>query len=179
MSLNPASFQKCISAHCGATFDLTQTLVGCPECGNLLDIGYDWGRLPVPDSLAFFETFWSERNHPHRFSGVWRFHELLPFAELTSCLTIGEGQTVLQVADRLAPQIGLKPGNLFLQYEGLNPSGSFKDNGMAAALTHARHQGVRFADCASTVITSASLAMFAGASGVLKAIIFVAFFRKF
>jgi len=61
----------------------------------------------------------------------------------------------------LARQMGMKPGKLMLQYEGLNPSGSFKDNGMTAAFTHAKMVGAKKVACASTGNTSASLAMFA------------------
>jgi threonine synthase len=60
-----------------------------------------------------------------------------------------------------------------LQYEGLNPSGSFKDNGMTAAFTHARLVGARRAACASTGNTSASLAVFCSATGLMKAVIFI------
>ena len=173
MSLHRESYQKCISPTCGSKFDLSQTLVACPNCGHLLDICYDWERLKVPERLDYFEQFWSQRRNPQRFSGVWRFHELLPFAEIEDCLTIGEGQTVLQQADRLAKTVGLQPGKLLLQYEGFNPSGSFKDNGMAAALTHASIQGAEFAACASTGNTSASLALFAAVTDAVKAIVFI------
>src|SRR5881398_517679 len=57
--------------------------------------------------------------------------------------------------------MGMKPCTLMLQYEGLNPSGSFKDNGMTAAFTHAHMVGAKKVACASTGNTSASLAMFA------------------
>jgi threonine synthase len=63
--------------------------------------------------------------------------------------------------------------SLFLQYEGMNPSGSFKDNGMAGAFTHARMVGATVAACASTGNTSASMAAFAAATGALRAVIFV------
>src|SRR4051794_15588677 len=76
-------------------------------------------------------------------------------------VTIGEGRTMLQQADLLAKELGMKPGTTLLQYEGLNPSGSFKDNGMTAAFTHARMVGAKKVACASTGNTSASLAMFA------------------
>ena len=52
-------------------------------------------------------------------------------------VTIGEGRTMLQRADLLARQVNMKAGKVLLQYEGLNPSGSFKDNGMTAAFTGA------------------------------------------
>ena len=67
----------------------------------------------------------------------------------------------------------MNAGRLFLQYEGMNPSGSFKDNGMTAAFTHARMVGARRAACASTGNTSASLAVFCSATGLMQAIIFI------
>lgn len=158
---------------CGAVFGVDQTLVACPHCGNLLDIKYEWDRLPVPKRLADFEQFWTMRNEPRRFSGVWRFHELLPFATPDEIVTIGEGQTLLQQADAVAPFVGLNQGNLYLQYEGLNPSGSFKDNGMTAAFTHARATGAKRAACASTGNTSASLALYCCVSRLMRAIIFI------
>lgn len=173
MTLNPAAYQQCLSATCGTTFDVGQVVTSCPKCGNLLDVRYEWDKLPVPAKLADFQSFWSQRDTPTRFSGVWRFHELLPFASQGSILTLGEGQTILRQAVGIAREIGISPQQLHLQYEGLNPSGSFKDNGMTAALTHARLIGAEQAACASTGNTSASLAMYAAASGLLRAIIFV------
>ena len=87
-------------------------------------------------------------------------------------VTIGEGRTTLQTADLLARQMGMNRGNLLLQYEGLNPSGSFKDNGMTAAFTHARMVGAKRVACASTGNTSASLAMFASLAQV-QGIVFI------
>lgn len=138
-----------------------------------MDVAYDWNKLPPPKSLREFEAKWSERTNPLSFSGVWRFHQLLPFAPPEKILTIGEGQTILQKADIVASYVGLDPGLLFLQYEGMNPSGSFKDNGMTAAFTHARMVGARRAACASTGNTSASLAVYCSATGLMKAVIFI------
>lgn len=167
------AFQRCISGTCGATYDVAETLVGCPRCGELLDVDYDWDRLPVPRSLREFEAAWACRHDPHAYSGVWRFHALLPFAPRQYCVTIGEGQTLLQKADWVASYVGLEPGCLFLQYEGMNPSGSFKDNGMAAAFTHARLLGAQRAACASTGNTSASLALYCAVTRLMRAVIFV------
>jgi threonine synthase len=171
--MSNAAFQRCIYPACGATCALEDTTFACPRCGGLLDIAYDWDRLPVPRSLHEFEAKWSRRTDPLCFSGVWRFHELLPFAQPDQVLTVGEGQTILQQADAVAAYVGLSPGRLFLQYEGLNPSGSFKDNGMTAAFTHARLVGARRAACASTGNTSASLALFCAATGLMRGIVFV------
>jgi len=158
---------------CGAVYGVDQTLVACPKCGNLLDVKYEWDKLPVPARLADFERFWSQRHEPRRFSGVWRFHELLPFASPEEIVTIGEGQTLLQQADSVAAYVGLSEGKLYLQYEGMNPSGSFKDNGMSAAFTHARATGARRAACASTGNTSASLALYCCVTRLMRAIIFI------
>jgi threonine synthase len=97
----------------------------------------------------------------------------LPFAPPEQVVTIGEGQTLLQKADAVAQYVGVRPGRLFLQYEGMNPSGSFKDNGMAAAFTHARSIGAQRAACASTGNTSASLAMYCSVTRLMKAVIFI------
>jgi threonine synthase len=168
-----AVYQRCIQPSCGATSSVTETAFICPRCGSLLDVAYDWDRLTAPKSLRAFEAKWADRSLPLNFSGVWRFRELLPIAEPDQVLTIGEGQTILQRADVVAAYVGLSAGRLFLQYEGLNPSGSFKDNGMTAAFTHARLVGARRAACASTGNTSASLAVFCSATGLMRAIIFI------
>ncbi|MCH2126175.1 MAG: threonine synthase [Pirellulaceae bacterium] len=173
MTLSNYAFQKCISPTCGETYDVGEVLVACKTCGDLLDIEYEWDKLAIPTSLSQFEAFWQQRTVPARFSGVWRFHELLPFVELDQVVTIGEGQTLLQQADSLARYVGMDHGHLYLQYEGMNPSGSFKDNGMAAAFTHARATGAKRAACASTGNTSASLAMYAAVTRLMKAVIFI------
>ena len=171
--MSDLAFQRCISPTCRATVDLAETAFRCPACGSLLDIGYEWDRLPVPKSLAHFESKWSNRSNPLDFSGVWRFRELFPFAPDDRVLTIGEGQTLCQRADSVAAYAGLNPGQLFLQYEGMNPSGSFKDNGMTAAFTHARMTGGTRAACASTGNTSASLAIYCAATQLMRAVIFI------
>jgi threonine synthase len=168
-----AVYQRCVSPACGTAVGIEDTTFTCPKCGGLLDVAYDWDRLSPPRSLRAFETKWSERTNPLSFSGVWRFRELLPFADPQHIMTIGEGQTILQQADLVAGYVGLEPGRLFLQYEGMNPSGSFKDNGMTAAFTHARMVGAKRAACASTGNTSASLAVFCSATGLMRAIIFI------
>jgi threonine synthase len=119
------------------------------------------------------EAAWARREDPHCFSGVWRYRRLLPFAPVEQCVTVGEGQTLLHASEGVAKYVGVKPGRLFLQYEGMNPSGSFKDNGMSAAFTHARSIGATRAACASTGNTSASLALYCSVTRLMKAVIFV------
>jgi threonine synthase len=167
------AYQQCISHDCRATYAIDETKVACDKCGNLLDVNYAWDRLPVPKSLKKFEEYWARRDDPHYFSGVWRFHDLLPFAPREKCVTVGEGQTLLHASEGVARYTGVNPGCLYLQYEGMNPSGSFKDNGMSAAFTHARFVGATRAACASTGNTSASLALYCSVTKLMKAVIFV------
>jgi threonine synthase len=175
--MSEASFQQCINPACATRFGIEQIKVSCDKCGSLLDIRYDWSKLPVPKSLSFFEHRWATKGSRGEgrldFSGVWRFRELLPFYRSEDqIVTIGEGRTVLQQADLLARQMKMKRGKLSLQYEGLNPSGSFKDNGMTAAFTHAGMVKAHRVACASTGNTSASLAMFATLAE-FQAIVFI------
>ena len=168
------AYQQCINPACASTFDVTQTLTGCAKCGELLDIKYEWEKAttPPPKRLKDFEQRWHNRRFPLDHSGVWRFRDLFPFAADAMVCTIGEGQTFLQNATCLGNQLGMWPGQLYLQYEGMNPSGSFKDNGMTAAFTHARIVGARRVACASTGNTSASLALYAALNG-FQGIVFI------
>src|SRR5579871_3114094 len=81
------AFQRCINPRCGRTVDLADTSFRCPECGGLLDVAYDWDRLPVPKSLKQFEAKWANRHDPLDFSGVWRFRDLFPFAPADKIMT--------------------------------------------------------------------------------------------
>ncbi|HZZ27094.1 MAG TPA: threonine synthase [Pirellulales bacterium] len=166
------AFQRCVSPTCGATYGIEEVRVAC-DCGQLLDVAYDWDRLEPPTALNWFESKWSRRHEPLSFSGVWRFRELLPFAPPEMAVTIGEGQTLLQLASSVGKYVGLGRGQLHLQYEGMNPSGSFKDNGMSAAFTHAHLVGAKRAACASTGNTSASLALYCAVTRLMKGIIFI------
>jgi len=166
MSITDAAYQKCINPDCAAEFDCAQPLFKCPKCGELLDAQYNWDKIQIPDKLSDFAKRWANKNKPLDFSGVWRFRELLNFCEDKYKVTIGEGQTILQQNDAVAKYVDIKPGCLYLQYEGLNPSGSFKDNGMAAAFSHAKMLAMSSCACASTGNTSASVALYAHHCGL-------------
>jgi threonine synthase len=169
-----SAYQQAIDPDAPHRYRIDEVHVTCPKAADdgratLLDVCYDWDRVPVPKSLGYFEHRWMTKGEHGQgaldFSGVWRFRELLPFYRRNDdIVTVGEGRTNLQDARLLAQEVGMKPGNLFLQYEGLNPSGSFKDNGMTAAFTHANLVGAQRVACASTGNTSASLALFAAQS---------------
>ncbi|PHS07630.1 MAG: threonine synthase [Blastopirellula sp.] len=173
MSNSQIAYQKCISPSCGKTYDIQQVLVACPQCGELLDVRYNWDKGAPPTSWKDIEKNWAHRDNKLNFSGVWRFRSLFPFAPDEKIVTLGEGQTLLQQANEVAKYVGMNADNLHLQYEGMNPSGSFKDNGMTAAFTHAHMVGAKRAACASTGNTSASLAMYCSVTQLMKAVIFI------
>ncbi len=166
------AFQECINPGCGAQFDCGQSLFKCPKCGELLDIRYDWDKIEVPGKLSDLAARWGTRDNRLDFSGVWRFRELLSFCDDQHKVSIGEGQTILQQNDAVAGYADMDAGRLHLQYEGLNPSGSFKDNGMTAAFSHAKMVGATASACASTGNTSASMALYAHSCGV-KCTVFI------
>lgn len=95
------------------------------------------------------------------------FRAYLPFASEVHVVSLNEGNTPLIQADRLAEQLAPGAGmRLFLKYEGLNPTGSFKDRGMTAAITQAVHEGAKTVICASTGNTAASAAAYAARAGL-------------
>jgi len=172
MATNEKAYQKCINPECGSEFDAHQSLFKCPACGDLLDVRYNWDAVEVPNKLRDFGKRWGTRDNRLDFSGVWRFRELLDFCPDEYKVSVGEGQTLLQQACGMAQELGMNPKQLFLQYEGMNPSGSFKDNGMTAAFSHAKMVGAVASACASTGNTSASMALYAHSCG-LKATVFI------
>ncbi len=98
-------------------------------------------------------------------SGVLaRFRDFLPVTDKTPMLTLGEGDTPLVAAPRIAEAIGCDA--LWLKFEGMNPTGSFKDRGMVMAVAKAKEEGARSIVCASTGNTSASAAAYAAAAGL-------------
>jgi threonine synthase len=100
--------------------------------------------------------------------GVIRAYQTyLPFDESVNIISLNEGNTPLIRADRLAEIIAPKAGlKLYLKYEGLNPTGSFKDRGMTAAITQAVYEGSKTVICASTGNTAASAAAYAARAGL-------------
>ena len=170
--MSEVAWQECINPACGARVDIQDQTFACPKCTGLMDVSYQWKLIPVPRRMKAFAKRWAQRNERLNFSGVWRFRELLKFAPEQDMVSLGEGQTILQNSRALADYVDVEPPNIFLQYEGLNPSGSFKDNGMAGAFTHARMVGAKTVACASTGNTSAAVAMFASAAG-MQAVAFI------
>jgi len=162
------AFQKCIDPNCGLEYSINDIRIEC-EKGHLLDIKY---KTTPPTSLK--DVFYKRRNHANNIfneSGVWRFRELLNFCQIDT-ENIDECSKFLVSLDgaegrlskpyhmsKVSDYVGVQ--NTWLQPEGYNPSGSFKDNGMSTAVTHAKLVNIKKIICASTGNTSASAAMYA------------------
>jgi threonine synthase len=100
---------------------------------------------------------------------IERYAEHLPLTSRTPRLCLREGGTPLYPAPRLARWLGV--GELFLKFEGLNPTGSFKDRGMVVAVAKALEHGARAVLCASTGNTAASAAAYAAHAGIASIVL--------
>ena len=149
----------------------------CAECGELFEVEYPgWSRRgghdrPNPGALKWL---WRERRMSAEaldHSGVWRFRELLPILEsFGNAVSLREGNTPLYHLPRAARALGID--QLYAKHQGMNPSGSFKDTGMTAALSVAKERGFEWVACASTGNTSAAMAAYA-ARAAMKSLVLI------
>ncbi len=96
---------------------------------------------------------------------ITRYSEYLPVNEKTPVITLQEGNTPLLFARHLSERVG-KNCEVYLKYEGANPTGSFKDRGMTLAISKAVEEGAQAVMCASTGNTSASAAAYSARAGI-------------
>lgn len=94
-----------------------------------------------------------------------KYREFLPVTESTPVVTLNEGNTPLIKAENLTKKIGID-AEIYLKFEGCNPTGSFKDRGMTMAVTKAKESGSGAIICASTGNTSASAAAYGAKAGL-------------
>jgi threonine synthase len=107
-----------------------------------------------------------ETRNPPLWSGlIHSYRKYLPVSESTPVITLCEGDTPLVAAPRLAEVIA-PDIELYLKFEGANPTGSFKDRGMTLAVSKAAEEGAKVAICASTGNTSASAAAYCAVAGI-------------
>jgi threonine synthase len=166
-----SAYLCCIESSCLARFPAEEPLYSCPKCGGLLDVNYQFNRFEdIAGMKATFIARKASRSEADR-SGVWRFRELLPFlSDLSKIITLAEGNTPIYDAPRSAEYAGLE--RVLFKHQGMNPTGSFKDNGMSAGITQARVIGATAVACASTGNTSASMAAYA-ARARMQALVFI------
>ncbi|HYF79709.1 MAG TPA: threonine synthase [Symbiobacteriaceae bacterium] len=94
---------------------------------------------------------------------IQKYRQFLPVTDRTPVVTLLEGNTPLIPCPRLGEELGI---DLYVKYEGLNPTGSFKDRGMTMAMSKAAEAGAKAVICASTGNTSASAAAYAARAGI-------------
>ncbi len=159
-------FYRCLG--CSAEFSIEKLLYVCPECGQVLLIHdkkfHELKEIPGETWQKIFD-YRRMLNIP-ALKGIYRYHEFIgPNIPLESIIYLGEGHTPLVEANqRLQDRAGLR---FLFKNDGQNPSASFKDRGMASALSYIKYlldQGLAsdiIAICASTGDTSASAALYA------------------
>ena len=172
---------RCTECAAGIAPDAAPADFRCPVCGGLYEVIYPWSpsanqtstRTPgtvMPDSrmpnASALRWLWQERRTSTMAvdqSGVWRFRDLLPILQNPeNPVTLREGNTPLYDLPRSAKALGLD--FLMAKHQGIsNPTGSFKDTGMTAALSVAAERGFEWVACASTGNTSAAMAAYAAA----------------
>lgn len=153
---------------CESEFSIEKLLYTCPDCGSVLLL-YDaeFDRLKKVSAGTWRAVFDYRRmlNIPE-LNGIYRYHELIgPVLPIDSILWLGEGHTpVVEACPGLQEKAGAR---FFFKNDGQNPSASFKDRGMASALSYIRYllkEGLVsdvLAVCASTGDTSAAAALYA------------------
>ena len=153
---------------CGGEFVIERLLYTCPECGSLLLLhDKNFQRLHKIEGSQWRKIFDYRRMLNHQpLKGIFRYYEFIaPIIPLGQIIYLGEGHTpVVEANNRLKEMMGL---DFYFKNDGLNPSASFKDRGMACALSYINYFAKKerldklFAICASTGDTSASAALYA------------------
>ncbi len=107
----------------------------------------------------------SSRSSSHYQGLIHRYKDRLPVSESTPVITLNEGDTPLIKLNNIPRELG-KNVEIYVKYEGLNPTGSFKDRGMTMAVSKAAEEGAKAIVCASTGNTSAAAAAYAARAGM-------------
>ena len=149
---------------------LLERKFACPECGGLYDVEHRFLNIDAATRRHTFDRRAVPKTSIMHRSGVWRFGGttgiLMPYILPEQMISLGEGMHPFVPGGKaLRKWIG---GNLDLYFllEGINPTGSFKDNGMTVAVTDASIAGVKALICRSTGDTSAAAAAYAARAGI-------------
>ena len=150
---------RCVD--CDHQVDLGGYFFGCPECGAALEVTYDLAAVAAAVSL----DDWNSRQDP----SIWRYRELLPVADESSVISLGEGRPPLL----LAPESGENPlTRMWLQNETSNPTFSFKDRFHSVSTSMARELRYNRIACSTTGNHGMSAAAYAANAG-MSCVVFV------
>jgi threonine synthase len=148
-------------SECGAVAE--NGTISCGVCGGLLAFGLE----PQAYESATLRQIFAQRrlsNDPLDTSGVWRFRELLPPIAAADVVTLRENQPPLYPAPAAARYA--EATRVSYLHLGMNPTASFKDAGMTAAISQAKAAGAQVAACASTGNTAASMTAYCARAGM-------------
>ncbi len=148
-------FLRCVA--CGKTYPKNKIIYRC-ACGQSLDVVYDYKKMKLTWNKLRKRKFYQ-----------WRYREFYPVQKYKNICTMQEGGTPLIPSTIFGKKLGLK---LFYKYEGVNPTGSFKDRGTTAEISKAVEFCAKKLVCASTGNMGASVAAYSSRFG-LDATIFV------
>jgi threonine synthase len=154
--LSKSKSWRIVCINCGKEAETERPDSKCKYCGDLLEVSIS-AKI---DGRALFEG---------RGPGIWRFGAALPFFSGTAPVSLGEGGTPLVPLQNVGRGLGLV--NLYAKNDGQNPTGSFKDRGIAVAATRAKALGARALVCASTGNTAASLAAYGAKAGIKSVVV--------
>ncbi|HLW47682.1 MAG TPA: pyridoxal-phosphate dependent enzyme [bacterium] len=155
--MEPFSFAKTLMCRtCGRSYPLSPMLEGCPDCRvagriAMLDPTYaldaaDGGMLPAAPGH------------------LWDYHRLLPLPDAAAQVTLGEGGTPLLPLPGMAAETGA--AHVYIKYEAINPTHSFKDRANAVAVSMAKYFNLGKVMCTSTGNHGVALAAYAARAGL-------------
>ena len=153
--IGPSALTHLECTACGRQYAADELHTTCPACGKVLFARYDLPRAAgtlTPDAFA------------ERPRGLWRFRELMPLQDPAHAVELGEGSTPLTRLPALGAKYGI--GDLRVKDEGLNPTGSFKARGLAAAVSRAKELGARALAVPSAGNAACALAAYAARAGL-------------
>jgi threonine synthase len=126
----------------------------CPECESLMDLVYETPKEKMVRDDAY--------------QGMWKYHSVLPIRKVDDVVSLGEGSTPLLRATKLAKRLGVR--ELWLKYEGTNPTGTVKDRTSSTAVSSAKQFGFQSISVVSTGNAGVSIANYARSGGLKSAI---------
>ncbi len=148
-----------VCIRCGKDHEPEEELIHCKKCGGPLDIVYDYEKIK---EVILQETF--VREHPWH----WKYWMFYPVIDLSNKITLMEGGTSLLLSKKFSDN----KREVWFKYEGVNPTGSFKDRGTTIEVSKALELGMKEVCCASTGNMGASVAAYCAKAG-LKCKIFL------
>ena len=146
--------KEIICPRCNQRYELSQVLNLC-SCGSPLLVRYD---------LKQAATVLDKGSLEKRKATLWRYRELLPLQDDANLVSLGEGFTPLLQAKALGGEVGLK--RLWIKDEAQNPTGSFKDRGIALAVSRAKELGIKKVAIPSAGNAGGSLSAYAARAGI-------------